>query len=80
MDWGPWVTLGIGALTLVGTAIKLTWWLGAKLDLITTAFTKAMSDHEVKDSERHTDVVQRLTQLEAIVLDDPNQRRRRHII
>ena len=79
-DCGPWVTLGIGAITLVGTAIKLTWWLGDKLDKITTDFTKLVNDHEVKDEDRHRDVVQRLTRVETIVLNGSGERRRSHIV
>lgn len=76
MDWSHWITLGIGlagaAVTILGTAIKLTWWLGARLDNITTS----IKEHEIKDEERQTEVLQRLTRVETLVL---NGGRRSHI-
>lgn len=73
-DWGAWVALGVGMATLgaafIGTAIKLTWWLGAKFDDI----TNALNDHELKDEERQSEVLQRITRVETIVLSGSGKR------
>ena len=80
-DISVWISLGLGlvglGLTIVGTAIKLTWWLGDRLDKITTATAAALNDHELKDEERHRDMVERVTRVETIVL---NGSVRRHLV
>lgn len=71
MDWSTIMTVGAGALTIaatiIGTAVKLTWWLGERLDRITTATANALVDHEAKDQSRHVEVLQRITKVETIV-------------
>lgn len=71
MDWSTITTVAAGALTIaatiIGTAIKLTWWLGERLDKITTATADALGKHEEKDQSRHAEILQRITKVETIV-------------
>ena len=70
MDWGAWAIIGTSAVglgvTFVATAIKMTWWLGSKLDEIT----------KVGD-ERHAENRERFAKLETAILKNGHSKRRR---
>lgn len=69
IDLNVWVTLGLGlagvSFTIVGTAIKVTWWLGARLDEITK-----------KGDERHLENRERFARLESAILNGSGRSKR----
>jgi hypothetical protein len=81
MDWGALVTLAIGLVgisaTIIGVAIKMTWWVGAKLDSITSNQVISLNAHEIRDQERHAENIERFARLETAILKNGHSKRRR---
>ena len=75
-----WISVALwmagSAVTIVATAIKMTWWLGDRLDKITSATTGALNQHEEKDNERHKELLVRITRVETRIEENATRARR----
>ena len=64
-----WIALGSLAFTVaaavIGTAIRLTWWLSEKFAEVKETYTTGLNEHEAKDQERHEDNLARFSAVEA---------------
>lgn len=85
MDAVAWITLGgvcfTIAVTVIGSAVKLVWWLGEKFREVNRTQSEALTaheekmegllnDHENKDQERHEENVVRFTAIETVIAND----------
>ena len=68
MEATAWVALGaLGftmMVTIIGGAIKMTWWLGAKFGDMKKTVVDMLDGHEIKDQMRHIENVTRFATIE----------------
>jgi len=68
MEATAWITLGGAAFTIaatiIGAAVKLTWWLSDQFADLKKTQANMLEEHEAKDQERHTDNTGRLSTME----------------
>lgn len=61
----PFIEIGTLVSTIVGTAVWFTWWLGERLDKITTQNMIALHEQDKKTASQFLEVLQRLSRVEA---------------
>ncbi len=69
MNTIEWIALGsLGftvAAAVIGSAVKLTWWLSEKFAEVKDTYTTGLNEHEAKDQQRHEDNLARFSTVEA---------------
>ncbi len=69
MNTIEWIALGSLAFTVaaavVGSAVRLAWWLSEKFAEVKDTYTTELNEHEAKDQQRHEDDLARFSAVAA---------------